>query len=161
MPKLLIAKAAAEKALAVEFGRSESHVRDAWRFAAAIIVSLGFQLRDVKSLVESPSPWVKIVCCLSLVALGAALTMIIFCLQSNGYGHYPRGQKLWESLKPGNVSETEAEEAMLLMILQTREQNAKVNDANNRILRWAGWLFLAGVLLVVATQLLEAFFDWT
>lgn len=161
MSKLLAARAAAEQALAVEFGRGESRARDAWKFAAGIIVSLGFQLRDVKSLVESPSPAVKILCCLSLVALSVALVMVVLCLQANVCGHYPRGQKLWDGLKPENVSETGAEEALLLMVLQMREQNARVNDANKRILRWAGWLFLTGVLLVVATQLLDAFFDWT
>ena len=161
MSKLLIAKEAAERALTVEWGRKESQLRDAWKFAAGIIVALGFQLRDVKSLVESPSPYVKILCCLSFVVLSAALLVVFACLQSNGYSHYPRGQKLWDSLKPENVSETEAEEAVLLMMLQTREQNAKSNDARGRGLRWAGWLFPAGVLLVVATQLLEAYFDWT
>jgi len=161
MSKLLAAKDAAEKALAVEFGRTESRLRDAWKFAAGIILALGFQLREVKSLVESPSPCVKILCCLSFAVLGVALVLVIACLQSNGYGQYPRGQKLWDSLKPESVSETDAEEALLLMLLQTREQNAKLNDARNRVLRWGGWLFLSGVLLITATQLLDAFVSWT
>ena len=161
MSKLLIAKDAAEKALAVELGRTESRLRDAWKFAAGIIVALGFQLRDVKSLVECPSPCVKILCCVSFVVLAGALALVIACLQPNGYGHHPRGQKLWDSLKPESVSETDAEEALLLMLLQTREHNAKLNDARNRVLRWGAWLFLSGVLLVTATQVMDAFMNWS
>jgi hypothetical protein len=118
-------------------------------------------LRDVRSLVESPSPWVKILSCVSLAVLGVCLFLACHALQGRGYGQYPRGNKLWENLKPESVTEETAEEALVQMLLQTREQNARLNDAKNRVLRWCGWLFLAGVLLVAGSQLLDAFENWT
>jgi hypothetical protein len=161
MSKLLIAKDAAEKAWSVELARTESRSREAWRFAVVTMVVLGFQVRDLKALVESPSPWVKILSYLSLAALGGAACLAIYVLQLNGHSHYPRGQKLWENLKPETVTDEAAEEALVLLLLQTREQNAKLNDARTRILRWCGWLFLGGLLLVAGSQLLEALADWT
>jgi len=161
MNKLRVAKEAAETALAFEFGRRESQLRDAWKFTTGIIVALGFQLRDVRTLVECPAACVKILCCLSFLVLVAALIAVSACLQFNGDGHYPRGQKLWDNLKPESVSDVEADEALVLMILQTREQNAKSNDVRGRNLQWVGRLVSAGILLVVATQLLDAFFNWT
>lgn len=161
MSKLLLAKEAAEKALTAEMNRTESRLRDAWKFTAGIIVVIGFQMRDIKSLVESPSPWVKILCCLSLAVLSGSLTLAFQGLQVKGYGHYPRGQKLWESLKPETISADSAEEGLVQMLLQTREQNAKLNDAKTRVLCWCGWLFFSGLLLVAGTQLLDAFENWT
>jgi len=104
---------------------------------------------------------VKVLCCLSLAVLGIALFLAVQALQTNGSGHYPRGQKLWETLKPETVSEAAAAEALVQMLLQTREQNARLNDATTRRLKWCGWLFLAGALLVAGTQLLDAFENWT
>jgi len=161
MGKILIAKDAAEKALAAELSRTESLARDAWKFGAGIILVFGFQLRDIKSLVESPSLWVKILCCLSLAGLAVSLFLAFHSLQAKGYGHYPRGNKLWENLKPENISVAEAEEALVQMLLQTREQNARLNDARSRVLRGCGWLFLAGFLLAAASQVLDAFENWT
>jgi hypothetical protein len=161
MGKILIIKDAAEKALAAELGRTDNLVRSSWKFAAGIIVVLGFQLREIKAMVESPSLWVKVLCCCSLAVLGASLLLAFYGLQLNGYGHYPRGNRLWENLKPESVSDDAAEEALVQMLLQTREQNARLNDARNRVLSWCGWLFVAGVLLVTGSQVLEAFADWT
>jgi hypothetical protein len=161
MGKILIAKDAAEKALAAELLRTESLAGMAWKIAAGIIVVFGFQLRDVRTLVESPSLWVKVLCCLSLGILGVALILAFQCLQAKGHGHYPRGNKLWENLKPENISEEAAQEALVQMLLQTREQNARLNDAASRVSNWCRWLFLAGVLLAAGCQLLDAFENWT
>jgi hypothetical protein len=161
MSKVLLAKDAAEQALGAELARTESRVRDAWRYAVGIVVVLGFQVRDLKGLVESPSPWVKLLVFFSLGVLGAALLLACRALHVGGHEHYPRGQKLWETLKPETVSEAAAEEALVLMLLQTREHNAKLNDVKTRALFWCGWLFWAGAVLVAASQLLGAFADWT
>jgi len=161
MNKILIAKDAAEKAFAAELGRAESQTRNAWKFIGGTIVAMGFELREVKSLVESPSPWVKILCGASLAILAAALVLAVQSLQAKGYAHYPRGNKLWENLKPEMISPEAAQEALVQMLLQTREQNARLNDAKSRLLGWCGWLFCAGALLVTGCQLLEAIEDWT
>ncbi|HEX4350846.1 MAG TPA: hypothetical protein VH251_10680 [Verrucomicrobiae bacterium] len=161
MGKILIAKDAAEKALAAELARTDTLARAAWKFAAGIIVVLGFQLRDIRTLVESPSLWVKVLCCLSLGILGVALILAFQGLQGKGHGHYPRGNKLWENLKPESVSEEAAQEALVQMLLQTREQSARLNDAASRVSNWCGWLFLTGVLLSAGCQLLDAFENWT
>lgn len=161
MSKILIAKDAAEKAFGAELDRADAQMRGACKFVAGILVVLGFQLREVKSLVESPSHWVKILCGLSFGVLAASLFLAFHGVQARSYAHYPRGQKLWENLKPENVSSADAEEAIVQMLLQTREQNARLNDAKCRVLGWCGWLFFAGVLLVAGCQLLEAIADWT
>lgn len=161
MSKIVLAKDAAEKALAIELGRTDSLGRTAWMFAGANLVALGFQLRDVRALVESPSPPVKILCCLSLAILGASLLLACQCGLVRGYSQYPRGQKLWESLKPESVSADAAEEAVVQMLLQTREHNARLNDVKTRVLGWCGWLFATGSLLVAGSQLLDAFESWT
>lgn len=161
MNKILIAKDAAEKALAAEFARTELLGREAWRFVAATVVILGFEVRDFRGLVESPSSAVKVLGCVSVAVLSLALCAACYSLQVRGSGHYPRGNRLWENLKPETVSEHDAEEAMVQLLLQTREQNARANDARSRVLRCCGWLFLAGALLVAATQLFGAFKDWS
>lgn len=161
MTKILIAKDAAEKALVAEFERTESLGREAWKMALGIIVVLGFQLQDIRTLAESPSSWVKILVGLSLAVLSAGFLLVMQSLRTKGYGQYPRGNKLWETLKPEGVSEEAAEEALVQMLLQTREQNARLNDAKSRLLNWCGWLLLAGVLLVVGSQVLDAFENWT
>lgn len=161
MSKIQITKDAAEKAFSAELGRTEAQVCNAWKLVAGILVVMGFQLCDVRSLVESPSPWVKFLCDASIAVLAAAIVLAFLCLQPKGYAHYPRGNKLWENLKPENISPETADEALVQMLLQTREQNARVNDANGRILGWCGWLFCAGALLVAGCQLLGAIADWT
>jgi hypothetical protein len=156
-----MAKDVAEKASAAELGRAESLVRQAEKFAAGIIVVMGFQLCVVKTLAESPSPWVKSLCGLSLAVLSVALFLAFYGLQTKGYAHCPRGCKLWENLKPETVSLEAAEEALVQMLLQIREQNARLNDAKNRLLGRCGWLLFAGALLVAGCQFLDAVQDWT
>lgn len=159
MSKVLIAKDAAEKATVAETARTESLARQAGRFAAAGIVVLGFQLMDTKTLLESPSPSVKVLCYISLATLGAAMFFAFFTLAPKGHAHYPRGNKLWETLKPDNVTEDAAEEAIVQLLLKSREQNALSNDAKARSLFSSGALLLAGILLVAASQLLDAYID--
>ena len=159
MNKILIAKDAAEKAMTAEIVRMESLFSRGGKFIAGIIVVLGFQLLDAKTLLESASPWVKFSCYASLAALGLSLLFAFGALASKGFAGYPRGNKLWETLKPDNVTEEAAEEAIVQLLLKTREQNALLNDARERSLFWCGWLFLAGVLLVAASQLLDAYID--
>jgi hypothetical protein len=45
------------------------------------------------------------------------------------------------------------------MLLETREQNARLNDAKVKSLFWCGWLLFVGFLLVAGSQLLDAFVD--
>lgn len=157
--KVLIMKAAAEKAMAAEAIRTGSLLRGAGKFAAGIIIVLGFQLMDAKTLLESPSRGVKILCYLSAGMLSAALLLAFAGLTARGYAGYPRGNKLLDTLKPDNVTEEAAEEGLVQLLLKTREQNALLNDATARWLFWCGWLFFAGVLLVAASQMLDAYID--
>lgn len=159
MSKILIAKDAAEKAMVAETARTESLMRQGGRFAAVAMVVLGFQLMDTKTLLESPSSWVKILCYAALAAPAAALLFAFFALAPKAHGSYPRGNKLWETLKPDNVTEEAAEEAIVQLLLKSREQNAVSNDAKARSLFYSGALLLAGVLLVAASQLLDAYID--
>ena len=81
-------------------------------------------------------------------------------MRVKGYAGYPRGSKLWDALKPENVSDEAAQEALVQMLLQTREQNARLNDAKVKLLSWCGWLLFAGFLLVAASQLLNAILNF-
>lgn len=152
-------KGAAEKAMAAEAERTDSLLGEAGKLAAGILIVLGFQLMDVKTLLESPSRGVKILCYLSVGVLGAALLLAIIGLTAKGYAGYPRGNKLLDTLKPDSVTEEAAEEGVVQLLLKTREQNALLNDAKARSLFWCGWLLFLGVLLVAGSQLLDAYID--
>jgi len=159
MSKISIVKGAAENAIRAESDRTAHLLRKAETFAAGIIIVMGFQLLDVKTLLESPSPWVKISCYLSLAVLSLSLFSAFRGMRVKGYADYPRGNKLWDNLKPENVSEDAAQEALVQMLLQTREQNARLNDAKVTSLFWCGWLLFVGFLLVAGSQLFDAFVD--
>jgi hypothetical protein len=157
MSKLSIVKDAAEKAMLAELNRAEALLREAGKLAAGIVVVMGFQLLDAKALLESSSPWAKISCYFSLVVLSLSLLLAFCSQQVKGYANYPRGNTLWDNLKPENVLEETAEEALVQMLLKTREQNARLNDAKARFLYWCRWLLFLGILLVIGSQLLDAF----
>jgi hypothetical protein len=156
MSKILMAKDAAEKAMLAESNRTESLLREARSFAAGIVVVLGFQLLDLKPLVYSSSPWAKISGGLCLAALSLSLFFAFCSLRVAGYSNYPRGGLLWDNLKPEDVTEAAAEESLVQMLLKTREQNARLNDAKIRALYWCRWLLFSGIFLVAASQLLDA-----
>lgn len=157
MSKLSIAKDATEKAMSAEISRTEYLLREGGKLAAGIVVVMGFQLLDAKALLESSSFWAKISCYLSLAVLSLSLLLAFYSQQAKDYANYPRGNTLWDNLKPENVSEENAEEALVQMLLKTREQNARLNDAKTRVLYWCRWLLFIGVLLLVGSQLLDAF----
>ena len=155
MNKILIVKDAAEKALIAENVRTESLLRAEAKLAAGTIVVAGFQLMDANNVLGPSSHWTDILYYLSLAGLSAALFLAFRGMQAKGYAGYPRGKKLWDTLKPENISEDAAQEALVQMLLETREQNARLNDSKVKSLSWCGWLLFAGFLLVVASQLLN------
>jgi hypothetical protein len=154
MSKIIIVKEAAEKAMTAESDRTKHLFGVAWKFIAGIIIVTGFQLLDLPTLLASSSPLIKALCYLSLAALSVSLLFGFYSLRLKGYASYPRGDKLWENLKSDDVSEIAAEQAVIQLLLKTREQNAKLNDAKGGSLFWCGWLFVAGFLLVVGSHLL-------
>jgi uncharacterized membrane protein YtjA (UPF0391 family) len=156
MSKLSIVKDAAEKALLAELNRTEALLLDSGKLAAGAIVVMGFQLLDAKALLESSSPCAKILFYLSLVVLSVSLLLAFCGQQVKGYANYPRGNMLWDNLKPENVTEAAAEESLVQMLLKTREQNARLNEAKTRVLFWCRWLLFLGILLLVGSQLLDA-----
>jgi hypothetical protein len=156
MNKILIIKEAAEKADAAESDRTARLLRKADVFAAGIIILTGFQLLEANNLLGSSSQWTNIIYYLSLAVLGISLFFAFRGMCVQGYAGYPRGNKLWDTLKPESVSEDAAQEALVQMLLETREQNARLNDAKVKSLFWCGWLLFAGFLLVVGSQLLNA-----
>ncbi|HSY16798.1 MAG TPA: hypothetical protein VK815_00625 [Candidatus Acidoferrales bacterium] len=157
MSKFSMAKDAAEKAMSAESARTESLLREGGKLAAGIVIVLGFQLLDLKALLESSSAWAKISSCASLGVLGISLLLAVCSQQAKGYANYPRGFTLWDNLKPENVSTEAAEEALMQMLLKTREQNARLNDAKTRVLYWCRWLLFIGILSVAGSQLLDAY----
>jgi hypothetical protein len=157
MSKISIVKDAAEKAVLAELNRTESLLRESGKLAAGIVVVMGFQLLDAKALLESSSPWAKITCYFSLSVLSISLLLAFYSQQVKGYANYPRGYALWDNMKPENVSEETAEEALVQMLLKTREQNARLNDVKTRVLYWCRWLLFIGILFLVGSQLLDGF----
>jgi hypothetical protein len=156
MSKTAIAKEAAEKAMLAENDRTKCLFSTAEKFIAGIIIVTGFQLLGVPTLLESSPSWINALCYLALAALSLSLFFGFFSMRLKGYAGYPRGDKLWENLKSEDVSDAAAELAIIQLLLKTREQNAKLNDASAGSLFWCGWLFFVGFLLVVSSQLLAA-----
>ena len=158
MSKISLVKEVAEKAIAAESDRTVHLLRKAEIYAAGIIIVTSYQLLDIKILVQS-SPWVRILGLVSLAFLGVALFFAFRGMRLKGQADYPRGNKLWVNLKPENITEDAAQEALVQMLLETREQNARLNDARVSALFWCGWLFFSGFLLVASSQLLDALAD--
>jgi hypothetical protein len=156
MSKLTIVKEAAEKAMAAEGGRTRQLTGRAERFIAGAIIVTGYQLLDLAGSLASSSLWAKVCCHLALAVLGLSLFFGFYSLRLKGYAGYPRGDILWETLKPENVSADAAELAVIQLLLKTREQNATLNDAKAKSLSRCGWLLFAGVLSVVGSHLLDA-----
>lgn len=154
MSKISIIKEAVEKAMAAETGRTIRLDGRAEKFTGGTIVVTGFQLLSAPNVLGSGSPWAEGSCYLALAVLGLALFFGFYSLRLKDYADYPRGDKLWETLKPENVSPDAAEEAIIQLLLRNREQNAKLNDAKARSLSRCGWLLFAGFLLAATSQLL-------
>jgi len=148
---------AAEKAMAAEADRAKQLLGRAEKFAAGIVVLTGFQLLNVTSVLDPSSRWVNCSCCLSLAVLSLSLLFAFYSMGLKGYAGYPRGDKLWENLKSESVSDDAAEQAVILLLLKNREQDAKLNDTKMRLLFWCGLLFFVGFLLVITSRLLAAF----
>jgi len=159
MSKTSIVREVAEKAAVAESDRTQSLLGKAEKYTAAVIIVIGYQLLDVKTLLESLSPWVKASSCAPLIVLGASLFFALQGMRLKGYAHFPRGNALWDKLAPETVSEDAAQEALVQLLLNTREQNARLNDAKVKLLVWSRWLFFTGVLLVAAGQWLDALID--
>jgi len=155
MSKISIVKEAAEKAIAAESDRTTQLLRKADMFAAGTIAVIAYQLLDITMLVDSVFR-VRVSCYLSLATLCFSLFFAFYSMRVKGYRHYPRGDKLWENLKSENVSDEAAEQAVIQLLLKTREQNAKLNDAKSGWLFWCGSLFFAGIMLVMVSRLLAA-----
>jgi hypothetical protein len=157
MNKISIIKDAAEKAVVAELSRTEFLSREGWKLTAGTVVVLGFQLLDARALLESNSAGAKTSCYASLALMGLSLLLTLCSQQVKDYASYPRGYALWDNLKPENVSGESAEEALMQMLLKTREQNARQNDVRTRLLYWSRWLLFAGILSVAASQMFDAF----
>jgi len=152
--KILLIRELAEKAMAAETVRADRLCGRAEKWTAGIIVVTGFQLVCAPNVLGSGSYWAEGAFYLALAALALSLPLGFQAMRSKGYADYPRGDKLWETLKPDNVSPDAAEEAIIQMLLKNREQNAKLNDAKDRSLSQCAWLLFAGFLLVIISQLL-------
>jgi hypothetical protein len=156
MSKLTIVKEAAEQAMAAESGRTQHLSGRGEKLLAGIIIVTGFQLLDTPTLLDASSSPVKLTCYASLAALTLAALLGFWSLRLKGYAGFPRGEKLWETLKSEDVSEEAAEQSVIQLLLKNREQNAKLNEAKTGSLFWCGWLLFAGIALVIASHVLDA-----
>jgi len=154
MNKISIIMETAEKAMAAETDRAEQLLGRAEKFAAGIVIVTGFQLWNVTGMLDPSSRWTSDSCYLSLGVLSLSLLFAFYSMRLKGYAGYPRGDKLWETLKSENVSDNDAEQAIIQLLLKNREQNAKLNDAKMSLLFWCGSLFFVGFLLVIISRLL-------
>lgn len=154
MNKISIIKEAAEKAMIAETDRAKLLSDRAEKFTAGIILIAGFQLLSAANVLGSGSSWAEGSYYLALTTLGLSLFFGFYSMQFKGYADYPREDKLWETLAPENVSQDAAEEAIILLLLKNREQNAKLNDNRASLLSRCRWLLFAAFLLVAISQLL-------
>jgi serine kinase of HPr protein (carbohydrate metabolism regulator) len=156
MSKITVVKEAAEKAMSAENDRTKHLLGRAEKFIAGTIIVTGFQLLNIATLLGSSSQWAKVSFYVALAALSLSLFFGLCSMGLKSHAVYPRGDKLWENLKPEEVSESVAEQAIIQLLLKTREQNAKLNDAKVVLLFWCGWLFFVGFLSVISSHLLDA-----
>ncbi|MGA9777165.1 MAG: hypothetical protein ACLPRE_01520 [Limisphaerales bacterium] len=156
MNKISIILETAEKAMTAETDRAEQLLARAEKLAAGIVIVIGFQLWNLTGMLDPSSRWVNGSCYLSLGALSLSLLFAFYSMGLKGYAGYPRGDKLWETLKSENVSDADAEQAVIQLLLRNREQNARLNDAKMGLLFWCGSLFFVGFLLVIISHLLAA-----
>lgn len=147
-------KEAAEKALSAEMDRARYLLGRAEKLTAGGVVVAAFQLVGASSVLGSGSPWAARSVYLALALLALSLFFGFYAMGVKGYSDYPRGDKLWETLRPDNVSAEAAQEAIVQLLLRNREQNAKLNDAKAISLTRCGWLLFAGFLACTAGQLL-------
>jgi hypothetical protein len=156
MNKISIIRETAEKAMAAETDRAKQLLGRAEKFTAGIVIVAGFQLWNLTGMLDPSSRWISDLCYLSLGVLSLSLLLAFYGMRLKGYAGYPRGDKLWETLKSENVSDGDTEQAVIQLLLKNRELNAKLNDAKMRLLFWCGVLFLVGFLLVIISRLLAA-----
>ena len=157
MSKISLIKETAEKAMAAENERGRRLCGRAERLTAATVVVTGFQLLSAPNLLGSGSFWAEVATYAALAVLALALFAGFYSMRLAGSAEYPRGDKLLEVLKPENVSQDAAEEAIAQLLLKNREQNAKLNDAKARALSCCAWTLFAGFLLSAISQLLVPF----
>jgi len=156
MNKISIIMETAEKAMAAEMDRTKQLLGRAEKFAAGIVIVAGFQLWNLTGMLDPSSRWISDLCYLSLGVLSLSLPLALYGMRLKGYAGYPRGDKLWETLKSENVSDDDAGQAVIQLLLKNREQNSRLNDAKMRLLFWCGWLFFVGFFLVIISRLLAA-----
>jgi hypothetical protein len=156
MNKISTVMETAEKAMAAETDRTKQLLGRAEKFATGIVIVAGFQLWNLTGMLDPSSRWISDLCYLSLGVLSLSLPLALYSMRLKGYAGYPRGDKLWETLKSENVSDDDAGQAVIQLLLKNREQNAKLNDAKLRLLFWCGWLFFVGFVLVIISRLLAA-----
>ena len=101
MNKISIIMETAEKAMAAEADRAGQLLGRAEKFAAGIVIVTGFQLWNLTGMLDPSSRWASDSCYLSLAVLSLSLVFAVYCLRLKGYAGYPRGDKLWETLKVG------------------------------------------------------------
>lgn len=154
MSKISLIKETAEKAMAAENERAKRLLGRAEKLTAGTIIVIGFQIVSAPNLLGSGSLWAEVACYAALAVLALAVFLAFFSMRLKGYVEYPREDKLLEVLKPENISQEAAEEAITQLLLRSREQNAKLNDAKTRALSRCGWVLCAGFLLAAISQLL-------
>jgi hypothetical protein len=156
MNKTYTVKDATEKATAAENDRTKQLTGRVEKLVAGIILVTGFQLLNVPSSLESPLACGKVLCFLALAILSLALFFGFRSVTARGHAGFPREDKLRETLRPGNVSDEAAEQALVHWLLKTLERNAKLNDNKTKSLFGGVRPFFGGFLLVVTSQLLAA-----
>ncbi|HTR43306.1 MAG TPA: hypothetical protein VMH87_16970 [Pseudomonadales bacterium] len=154
MNKISLIREAAEKAAYEENIRAKELICRAEKLLIGVILVAAFHLLNVPELLESSSPWTKPLCYLALGFLSLSMFLGLYGARLKTYTAYPRGDKLWDNLKPDEVSRETAEQAIIQLLLKAREQNAKLSDAKEKVLSVCRWLFFAGFLLVVTGRLL-------
>lgn len=153
MSKLSVIKDAAEKAFEAESGRREGQVAKAEKFVAGTAAIMSLQVFESKQLLKEDK--FKLLVLISLIFLALAFLFAFLSMRVKGFVGFSRGSELPDLLKDEDANEETAEQEITNMLLQAREQNARLNDKNADLLRTSGWFILAGFVVVVATQLLK------
>ncbi len=155
MSKLTVIKEAAEKAFDAERDRTDYHISKAEKFIAAITLVMAFQVHEAKDLVKETPFTVPV--CISLGLLALSLFFTLLAMRIRRFIGYSAGTELKELLEDQEADDQKAGQELADVLIEARDHNAGLNDRNATLLRIAGWLLLAGFLLVIGIQIAAVF----
>lgn len=144
----------AHKAFDVEFERTKYIFSKAEKFMAGVVAIIGYHLIDIEKFINSDYIIIKIASWSALAFLITALLLALMAMQARKYKSFPAGRSLYEMTKDKEIpNEDVASEMIIVLLLDMREDNARINDQLSNLILWSGIFLVVGFMLVVVSRL--------